>query len=248
MEKQINMNKQVIFLISLFATLAVSCSNDDEPQIPTNAISLNMMAGDSETTIGGSDVFINASNNFASSYCGIADLGRRGGFNQNPILSQIAQEVAVTPGNFYQITLAQDIQTVAGARAYPINTNYYNVYVDSWIYDKDKDISGAKISFAECCPEVKQLPKWDEQIVVNKELNDACYYIVSYSFPQGCMIDDAVDAYYTNGYENLTDRLDFKINGNQMVLTYPDLSNTDPYVKLLVRYEDVYTRVYLDFK
>ncbi len=242
------MNKQIIFLISLFAIFAVSCSNDDEPQIPTNAISLNMMAGDSETTIGGSDVFINASNNFASSYCGIADLGKRGGFNQNPNLSQIAQEAAVTPGNFYQITLAQDIRTVAGYRAYPINANYYNVYVDSWIYDKDKDISGAKVRFAECYPKIKQLPKWDERIAVNKELNDAYYCTVSYSFPKGCMIDDAVDAYYSDGYENLTDRLDFKINGNHLVLTYPDLSNNDPYVKLLVRYDNVYTCVYLDFK
>lgn len=241
------MKKKIIFLISFFAIFAVSCSNDDEPQIPTNAISLNMMAGDSETTIGGSDVYINSSNNFVSSDCGIAELGKKGGFNKNPNLSQIAQEVAVTPGNFYQITLARNIQTVAGVRAYPINTNYYNAYVDSWIYDKDKDIAGAKISFVECYPEIKQLPKWDEKIIVKVE-NDAYYCTASYSFPKGCVIDEAVDAYYTNGYENLTDRLEFKINGNQMVLSYPDLSDTDPYVKLLVRYENVYTRVYLDFE
>ncbi|MBD5280361.1 MAG: DUF5036 family protein [Bacteroides sp.] len=246
------MNKQLASLILFFAIFAVSCSNDDEPQIPTNAISLNMMAGDSETTISGSDVFINASLNFESSYCGIADLGKRGGFNQNPNLSQIAQEVAVTPGHYYQITLANNFRTVAGVRAYPIKTNYYNVYVDSWIYDKDKDIAGAKVSFTECYPEIKQLPKWDEKIVVNKEkeydIYNNSYYTVSYSFPKGCMIDDAVGAYYSDGYRDLTDRLDFKINGNQMVLRYPDLSNNDPYVELLVRFDNVYTRVYLNFK
>ena len=135
------MNKLLITLFSFLAIAVVSCSDDDEPKMPTNAIALNMMIGDSETTIGGSDVFINASNNFTSYDCGIADLGRKGGFNQNPNLSQLAQEIAVTPGNFYQIVLANKVQTVAGDRALPINTNYYNVYVDSWIYDKDKDFT-----------------------------------------------------------------------------------------------------------
>lgn len=126
--------------------------------MPTNAIALNMMIGDSETTIGGSDVFINASNNFTSYDCGIADLGRKGGFNQNPNLSQLAQEIAVTPGNFYQIVLANKVQTVAGDRALPINTNYYNVYVDSWIYDKDKDIAGAKSAILSVSPKSNSFP------------------------------------------------------------------------------------------
>lgn len=69
---------------------AVSCS-DDEPKIPADAISLNMMAGDSETTIGGSDVYVNASYNFTSDKCGIAVLGKSGGLNQNPSLSQLAR-------------------------------------------------------------------------------------------------------------------------------------------------------------
>ena len=75
------MNKLLITLFSFLAIAVVSCSDDDEPKMPTNAIALNMMIGDSETTIGGSDVFINASNNFTSYDCGIADLGRKGGFN-----------------------------------------------------------------------------------------------------------------------------------------------------------------------
>ena len=56
------MNKLLITLFSFLAIAVVSCSDDDEPKMPTNAIALNMMIGDSETTIGGSDVFINASN------------------------------------------------------------------------------------------------------------------------------------------------------------------------------------------
>lgn len=99
------MNKLLITLFSFLAIAVVSCSDDDEPKMPTNAIALNMMIGDSETTIGGSDVFINASNNFTSYDCGIADLGRKGGFNQNPNLSQLAQEIAVTPGNSTRLFL-----------------------------------------------------------------------------------------------------------------------------------------------
>ena len=50
------MNKLLITLFSFLAIAVVSCSDDDEPKMPTNAIALNMMIGDSETTIGGSDV------------------------------------------------------------------------------------------------------------------------------------------------------------------------------------------------
>lgn len=242
------MNKLLIILLTFFAITAVSCSDDDEPQMPANAISLNMMIGDSETTIGGSDVYINTSNNFTSYNCGIADLGKKGGFNRNPDLTQIAGEVAVTPGHFYQITLADRIKTVAGARALPVNTNYYNVYVDSWIYDKENDIAGAKISYMECYPETRQLPEWDSKISVKAE-NDGYFHIVKYSFPKGCIIDKNVYADYSNGYENLTDKLEFEINENQMTLTYPMyLSDMDPYVSLLVRYENMYTRVSLDFE
>lgn len=152
------MNRFLITLSTLLIFTAVACSDDDEPNIPSNAITLNMMIGDSETTIGGSDVYINSSNNFTTSYCGIADLGKNGGLTKAPNLTQIAQEVAVTPGHYYQITLADDIKTVAGARALPIGSNYYNVYVDSWIYDKDSDISGAKSAMPNVTPRPSSSP------------------------------------------------------------------------------------------
>lgn len=91
------MNKLLITLFSFLAIAVVSCSDDDEPKMPTNAIALNMMIGDSETTIGGSDVFINASNNFTSYDCGIADLGRKGGFNQNPIYRSLPRRLRLRP-------------------------------------------------------------------------------------------------------------------------------------------------------
>lgn len=235
----------ILFLACLFMT---ACSNDDEPNIPTNAIPLNMMIGDGETTIGRSDIHINTSINFISSYCGIADLGKKGDLNKNPYLSQIAQEVAVTPGNFYQITLARDIRTIAGARAFPINTNYYNIHVDSWIYDKNKNITGAKISYTECYPKTKQLPEWDSEITVKLE-NDRYFETATYSFPKGCSIDKNVDAYFPNGYEDLTETLKFDIKENQIKFSYPmHVSTPMPRVVLLVRYENIYTRVSLTFE
>lgn len=243
------MNKFLITLFSFLAITAVSCSDDDELKMPTNAISLNMMIGDSETTIGGSDVYVNASNNFTSYNCGIADLGRKGGFNQNPNLSQLAQEVAVTPGNFYQIVLANKVKAVAGVRSIPINTNYYNVYVDSWIYDKDKDITGVKVSYIECYPEIKQLPEWDSQVSGTSQ--DDGYYNkkVTFTFPKGCNIDKDVDAYFTDGYQNRTDELRIEIKEEQIAISYPLYSSSHkPYVEILVRYESVYTRVSLAFE
>ncbi|MGM9852562.1 MAG: DUF5036 family protein [Muribaculaceae bacterium] len=239
------MNKFLIALLPLFAVAAVSCS-DDEPKIPADAISLNMMAGDSETTIGGSDVYVNASNNFTSFNCGIADLGKKGGLNQNPTLSQIAQEAAVTPGNFYQIFLAGNVRTVAGVRSLPINHNYYNVYVESWIYDNDKGIAGAKIRYAECYPDVRQLPDWDSEVDVTP-VSDNYYYTASYSFSKGCVIDKNVDAYLTNGYQDMTDKLKIEVNDNKIEVGYPYMSSHTPDIRLYVRYDNVYTRVSLDF-
>lgn len=242
------MNKFLITLITFLTITAVSCSNDDTPQMPTNAISLNMMIGDNETTIGGSDVFINSSLNFTSSYCAIADLGKKSGFNQNPILSQIAQEIAITPGNFYQITLAQNIQIVAGSRALPINTNYYNVYVDSWIYDKDNDIAGAKISYAECHPQTKQLPEWES--IINVRLNEhESEYIetATYSFPKGCKIDDSYDLYFLEGQYDMSENLEVDIKDGQIMFSNRSYApDSKVRVVVSVRYENIYTRVFID--
>lgn len=241
------MNKLLLTLITFFAVAAVSCSNDDEPKMPNNAIPLNMMNGDSHTTIGGSDVYINASNNFTTNNCGIADLGKRGGFDKNPNLSQIAQEVAVTPGHFYQITLARSIRTVAGARALPINTNFYNVYVDSWLYDSDNDIAGAKISYAECYPEVKQLPKWDEIINIKlKTKNGELPETAVYSFPKGCCIDDNIEI-YESYHSGLKERLEIELKDNNIKFSNSAWTSDGRVdVILLVRYDNTYSRVVMN--
>ena len=209
-----------------------------------------MMMGDRETAIGGSDVIINESGNFNTSRCAIADLGTKGEFNKNPNLTQIAQNVAINPGNFYQITLVNDIETVAEARAMPLNANYYNVYVDSWIYNKDNDIVGAKIEYAESYPQYKNLPEWGKTIDLKLNKNKAqTEENASYSFPKGCKIDREYDIDYQKGSYDLARNLNVEIKDNQIKFsnTYPASGGTVP-VKVLVRYESTYTKVYFNVK
>lgn len=244
------MNKLSVSLFALLAISTAACGNDDEPKIPSNALALNMMMGDRETAIGGSDVIINESGNFNTSRCAIADLGTKGEFNKNPNLTQIAQNVAINPGNFYQITLVNDIETVAKARAMPLNANYYNVYVDSWIYNKDNDIVGAKIEYAESYPQYKNLPEWGKTIDLKLNKNKAqTEENASYSFPKGCKIDREYDIDYQKGSYDLARNLNVEIKDNQIKFsnTYPASGGTVP-VKVLVRYESTYTKVYFNVK
>ncbi|MDE6270460.1 MAG: DUF5036 family protein [Muribaculaceae bacterium] len=239
------MKKILAPLFALSALLAVSCSNDDEPDIPNDAIALNLAVDDSRSTVGGSDVYINSSLNFTTSQCGIADFGRKGGLNRNPGLTQIAQEVAATPGNYYQVTLARDIRTVAGARAYPLNASYYNVYVDSWIYDKSNDISGAKISYTECFPQTDRLPGWDEDIAVSL-VSGPYSQTATYTFPKGCAIDEDIDVYYIDGHYDFASNLEVVVEGNQIKFTNTAYTpDSKARAVVLVRHDSVYTRVNL---
>lgn len=242
------MNKLIIALTVFLSIAAVSCNDDNEPNLPANSITMNMMISDGETTLGGSDVYINNSVNFTTSQCGIADLGKKGGMDKSPNLSQIGQEVAVTPCSYYQIFNARDIRTVAGARAYPVDANFYNVYVDSWIYDKENDICGAKVSYAECYPEIKQLPEWDEVIELSMKIksSDDVMETAEFTFPEGCVIDDDISV-YDYEYSYLKDRLDIVVEDNK--ITFSNSSWTPGgkvHVTLLVRYESTYTRVAFD--
>ena len=223
----------------------VACSDNDEPKIPSNAISLNMMNdGNGKTTIGGSDVYINSSNNFESDYCGIIDLGRKGSFSQNPDLTQIAQEVAVTPGNYYQIVLARDVLTVAGQRAFPVNSNYYNVYVDSWLYGSDNEISGAKVSYAECYPAVNELPEWGSSFPIYMKSEDNHGESATYTFAKGVEVSTNYSIYDFEG-SNLKQYLKVNIAGNKIVFYNTAYGTYNGKVEMIVnvRYKSLYTQV-----
>ncbi len=234
----------ILSSLSLFMT---ACSDDDEPNIPDNAITVNLMNSDNGgTTIGESDVHINASNNFQSSYCGIVDLGRKGNFNQNPDLSQIAREVAVSPGNFYQIVMAGDIKEIAGARAFPVTGTYYNLYVDSWIYDRDKAISGAKVRYAECTPTPVNIPEWDTSYpIFLKSWDDGrSGEHATYTFDKKVKIGTNYDIYDAVG-SDLCRSLTVKIIDNKIELTNTSYTpGGKAEVVMYVRQESLYTRVH----
>lgn len=247
--KNIMKISKLLFALSLFLSFTVvSCKDDDEPSVPVDAISVNMIASDGETTIGGSDVYISSHMNFSTSQCAIADLGKKGGFDKNPSLTQIGQEVAVTPGHFYQIFLTGNIRTIAGARAVPVDVNFYNVYVDSWIYDKDKNAIGAKVSYSECYPRIKQLPEWGTAIdlpLKPKNSNDNTE-VAEYSFPKGCVIDGNIDVSdFKDSY--MKDKLNIIIEENSISFSNDSWTpGGKVQVVLSVRYESTYTRVIMN--
>ncbi|MBP2691113.1 MAG: DUF5036 family protein [Muribaculaceae bacterium] len=234
------MNKSLIAILTLASFAVTACSDNDEPEIPANAITLNMTAGNSATTVGGSDVYINQSLNFTSSQCGIAVLGSNGGFDRNPDLSQIAQETAVTPGNYYQIFYAGNVSTVAGRRAYPIRYNYYNVYVDSWTYDKDNNINGAKISYVERYPQAKQLPEWGT-VVETVDFSKVGYHY-EYTFDKDIVIDRGYEVYNFEN-SNMRQHLKIDINDNRIAFSVSGSPAGKAEVILLIRYGSVYTSV-----
>ena len=233
------MNKSAILPIIIASLAFASCSSDDEPAIPTNAISLNLTK-DADTTIGGTDVYMNKSDNFTTQYCAIADLGQKSGFNRNPHLTQLAQEVAVTPGNYYQIMAAEDIRHVAGERAYPLDANFYNLHVDSWLYDNNNNIAGAKVTYAECYPEDSRLPKWDEniEIVIDPSVNDG---VGTYTFGKDCHIDSDIKVSSVNN--SSLDLLQFEVNDNKLSISNTWALNGIAKAVVLVRHESINTRV-----
>ena len=238
------MNK-VLFPFLFAACLLTSACSNDEPQIPANAITVNMMNDDNkQSTIGSSDVYISSANNFTSQTCGIVKLGGKASMNQNPNLSQIAQEVAVLPGNYYQILSAGLIKKVAEESAYPLDASYYNMYVDSWIYNNDKEIAGAVISYTECFPHSKSLPEWDTEIEVNLHEKNGVE-TAAYSSAKGVRIDET---YYCTGVNanGLADHIEIVISGNKISFKNSGWCPGDQAtITLLIRCESIYSRVKL---
>ena len=192
------MTRLKILSAGLLCLFLYSCSND-EPKIPDNAININVMKeGYGETTIGNSDVYINMADNFVSQQCAITDIGTKGTLNRNPVTDQLSQTVAVEPGHFYQFFIFDDFETVAGERAFPLNKAFYNVYVDSWIYQAE-EITGAKITYLESYPQRDHLPEWDETLeVILKSSNNN--EVGSYSFDKNVVIDPDYTVLFAEDY------------------------------------------------
>lgn len=122
----------------------------------------------------------------------IAYLGDKSGFSSTPSLTQTSGEAAVIPGGFYQFIPSGAIDGIAGGNAVPVGTAFINLHVDSWLYDGDKDISGARVSFAETKATSTALPDWDSEITVRLREHSDGVECGEYSFPGGCEIDDDI--------------------------------------------------------
>ena len=233
--------KRFITASFLFGALLLAGCSSDEPSAPSNAISLNMMnEQNGGTRLGNTDVYINYANNFISDNYAISDLGHKGGFNSDPDMSQVSYEVAVTPGNFYQIFADNNVVEIAGRRAYPVEASYYNVYVESWIRDKDNNPVGAKVAYAECEPVAKELPEWDSQIEIDLKSKDGMYPgEYEYVFNKGIEIDP-VHEILDNDYRG---KLEVKSTDNRIVFRALDWSPIDSEVIVYIRSKSVFSRV-----
>lgn len=155
-------------LFCLTGMTVTSCSSDDDMyyDMPDTVIALNMMnESNGDTKLGDSNVYINNADNFTSSSSSavIASLGRNGSYTAAPMLTQLAKEVAVAPGEFYQVFKDSDIKIFAsGKRALSVNASYYNMYVSDWISDESGKHTGAKVSYNIQAVSRGSLPEWNE--------------------------------------------------------------------------------------
>lgn len=198
-----------VALCCLGTLTTTSCSSDDDDYYtPENVILLNMMnEANGKTMLGESGVYINNADNFTSGtgISSITDLGQRGGYGASPDLALLVKEVAVTPGNFYQVFDHSDIRMFAsGKRALSVNASYYNLYAGEWIFDSEGSHAGVKVSYNIMQPDNNiGLPTWDYSIgtLTHHEMSNSSWVSpesVSYTFPQNSEIN--VDYNYWEDY------------------------------------------------
>lgn len=165
-----------LFLVAiiLMSTINfISCDKDDDVKEPQGAVAVNMLnESNGKTLLGTSDVYIDKANNFTSNWCAIARLGKKNGLqNADPLLQNLADKVAVEPGNCYQIFNENALYRFpSGEYALNIDADYYNVFVASQIKQDDKTI-GANVKYALQKVPKHGLPEYDKNIgVLNPRL------------------------------------------------------------------------------
>lgn len=234
-------------LFCLAGMTVTSCSSDDDGCVyPDTVISLNMMnESNGDTMLGDSNVFINNADNFTSpsSSAVIGSMGRNGNYTAAPVLSQLAKEVAVNPGEFYQVFNDSDIRMFAsGKRAFSVGGTYYNMYVADWISDAEGDHIGAKVSFNMMTPEVNGLPKWNEVVGT---LTHVMSSSASWTEPDGgCSIEFPSGSEINVDYNGMESYISIEVNGNVVTTQFtnnrPNLSGQ---AYLYVRDGIFFTRV-----
>lgn len=208
------MTKSTILITVITCLLGLAACKNDEPDVIANTLSLNMMNSENgKTIISGTDVYINEANNFCSRQFVINDLGPKAGFSTKPNLSQLSHEVALIPGHYYQIFEEWYVGEVDGLTVFPIFKTFFNVYANSWLYDKDKNIIGALIKFAETTPAKNDLPDWDTEYTLFLREGFDKVERASFSFPKGFHIFGDYDLRSDDLFK---ERLEVRIAGNSI--------------------------------
>lgn len=153
-------------LAGLLITLG-SCVDDKDLLNPDDMVTLNVMDEDhGRTPIGLTDLYMTADHNLVSPHdyyiCDfgqVLDLGHIE--EQKPSLTTVTNVAAVTPNEGYLVFLRDEtLRFPSGLLALSAQTVYYRLWVDDWIKD-GKQITGARMNFAQYTPDRGGVPQWD---------------------------------------------------------------------------------------
>ena len=231
---------KVISLITL-SIFWGSCSKDDDTaNDPIDTVTLNMLnEQNGKTLLGESNVYINKANNFFTPIDFISDTGKASGVGvkMEPQMKNLTQEVAVTPGNMYQIFCYNSIRNFpSGNYAAQIKDSYYQVYVVSPIVSNNLT-TGAIVKYATASPNGKELSQINPYIGTLKHIGET----IEYTLPQGTECD------FRDLYPGLESFFQSSITGNEIrisLLKEPDRKN-GPYgeYQVHIRLGNIFTTV-----
>lgn len=188
-------------LFSFLCTInCVSCSDNEENKEPEGYITLNMKnEQNGKTLLGSSDVYINTANNFKTSSCFIADMGKTSGLGTptKTLLNNLSRETAVISNHLYHIYDEDVIQDFpSGTRAIMIGSGYYKAYVVAPI-TQEGITTGTVVKYVLAYPETNDLPECGENIGNIDYIGDC----IEYRLPKNtelyfsAYLDDDKDAF-----------------------------------------------------
>lgn len=213
-----------------------SCDKDDDHKKPEGTVSLNMLNEDNgKTLLGESDIYIDKANNFSTSSCLLASLGKKAGIGSMsaPQLSALSSKAAVEPGTGYQAFRVAALRDFpSGKSALHINADYYNVYVTSPI-KQEEVVVGANVSFTLMQVPTYDLPEFDTS-VGNIDAYDEDFVIELPTSDFECEPLFASEDFYKLNYEK---------KGNKIIVRLVSFNQSDVF-GFYIRVKGTYTYIY----
>ena len=230
-------------LLSLCSAVGFTGCGDDDIKFPEGTANLRMMNEDNgQTLLGNSDVYLTRNGNFYSNQSPIFDLGKTKGISDigMPNFVNMAHEVAAQPGHGYVVCDADDVTTFpSGRKAIAQNASVYRFYMDSWIEDNDKNITGANVLFLLGKPDEEHaLPAWDSKLeTVTWNYDKGESNTVSLKFPTADIEVQPLDNTEDQDYA-----LNYNISGKTVTFTLRMNWGFGEY-RFNVRHKNAYTRI-----